>query len=144
MLANRHLRNRCLLSARPAFSTLLLGVTTGCMTVQPVLAPGPFISGKHPGVVYVLDKDSSLLAIVQPRLQGDSVVGLLPGYSEPVGVALPEVRQVLARQPDHTRSTLLAVGVASVAGLIAYAVLHAKGSSAVCSNPEPPYTTCTN
>ena len=109
---------------------------SGCTAVRPVQAPVQFIPEKRPHVVYIVDKAGRVYTIVQPSVQGDSVVGSSARLDKRVGVALPGVRQVLAPQPAHARTVLLVVLLGAGAGGGIYAAIHA-GTSNACLAPEP-------
>lgn len=126
-----------MLRARGVPAVLLLGAVTGCTTMQPVLAPAPFIAQKQPQVVYVQYQDGSILPIGLPKIQGDSVVGLLlPAASEHVAVALPDARQILARQRDGKRTRWLFAGLAVASGTLVYLVTHSGSSGCFPKGPE--------
>ena len=111
-----------------AFTLVALG--PGCTSVRPVTAPAPFIEAKHPGVVFV-DKDDHTYALLEPKVRGDSIIGLTPKYFKPFGIALPTVTEVRAPQPDATRTALLVGGLAGVAGALLYVAGHTS-STPVC------------
>src|SRR6266513_2724058 len=73
---------------RKGVAAALLGAMAGCTAVRPVAAPAPFISAKHPDVVYVWDKQGRVFSIARPVVQGDSVVGVSPRLDKSVGLPL--------------------------------------------------------
>jgi hypothetical protein len=115
---------------RKGVALTLLAVVPGCTSVRPVTAPAPFILTKHPGVVFV-EKDDRTYALLEPKVSGDSIIGLTPKYLKPFGFALPTVREVRAAQPDATRTALLVGGLAGVAGALLYVAGHTS-STPVC------------
>ena len=116
-----------------------MGIIGGCTTVRPLMSPAPFISAKHPNIVYALDKEGRVYVIARPVVQGDSVVGVSPRLDRSVGLPMSSVSRVSAAQVSTGRTVLL-VGLlgASAAGLV-YFASH-SGSSSGCAEPEPPYS----
>ena len=116
---------------RKPVAAALLGAMTGCTAVRPVVAPAPFISSKHPDVIYVWDKQGRVFSIARPVVQGDSVVGVSPRLDKSVGLPLSSVSRVAAAQADHGRTALLAILLGGGAGGLLYALAHA-GTSQPC------------
>jgi hypothetical protein len=121
----------------------------GCATVQPVPNAAQFIDKTHPSVLYITYTDNSSVPVSQPRISGDSLYGTAPGVAgaEPVAVALTDVSQIRAPQPDHKRTALLvvAIGAMTAAGAVTLNQVFGKscGSSAFHSDAsQPPVTTC--
>ena len=110
---------------------LVLFSTLGCATVRPVVDPAQFITQTHPTVLYVTYSDNSSVPVSQPRISGDTLFGTAPGEggSEAVAVALHEVAQIRAPQPDHKKTVMLiaAVGVLTAGGV--YMLTQAFGSN---------------
>jgi len=110
---------------------------TACTSVQPVRTePAPFIAAKHPGVVYVVDKDGRPYTVARPHVEGDSVVGVSPKLDKSVGLPLSSVGSIAAAQPDHTRTALFIVALGAGAGGMGYALAHMGGGNA-CYTPPP-------
>ena len=117
---------------RRIISACLLVTLTACTSVQPIRTePAPFISAKHPQIVYLVDKDGRPYTVENPRVEGDSVIGLSPKKAGIVGLPLSSVGTIAAAQPDHTRTALLIVVLGAGAGGLGYALTHA-GSSDSC------------
>lgn len=89
---------------------VLLGAV-GCASIRPLQDPARFISEASPRTVYVTHKNGALLTITQPRVSGDSLVGIWQGVSEPLALPLDQVQQVEAMQRDKTRTRFLIAGV---------------------------------
>jgi hypothetical protein len=103
-----------------------------CASVQPVREPARFIAETNPKVVYVTHRNRSLIAIGQPRISGDSLLGVWEGSARPVGVPLSQVTSIQARQHNKTRTTLFIVGLTAFTAGTAYAL-------ALAGNGEPKY-----
>ncbi len=118
---------------RRSVAVVLLWAISGCTAVRPVMAPAPFISDKHPRVVYVVDKDGRLFTIAEPRLQGDSVVGVSAQLDHAVGLPLDRVQQVQASQVSRARTVVLVTVLGAGAIGLAYFAAHAGGGQS-CNN----------
>jgi len=117
--------------ARVSLAVLALFGAVGCATVQPVPNAAQFIDQKHPPVLYVTYTDNSSVPISQPRISGDTLFGTAPGVAgaEPVAVALHEVTEIRARQPDHKKTVLLVVAIGALVGGGAYTLTQVLGSN---------------
>ena len=113
------------------FPAMILLATTGCTTVQPVTAPAPFISARHPSVVYVLDKGGRQYSIVSPALHGDSVVGVTIEKNRSVGVPFSSIDQVSASQVSRGR-TIAFLGLVGVAGGLLVHAAAGAGTALPC------------
>jgi hypothetical protein len=95
-------------------------------------------------VLYVTYTDNSSVPVSQPRISGDSLFGTAPGVagSEAVAVALHDVSEIRAPQPDHKKTVTLivAIGVLTAGG--AYTLTQAFGancgSNGFHPSPEDP------
>jgi hypothetical protein len=118
------------------YQVALAGVLVGaaaCATVQSVREPARFIAETNPAVVYVTHKNRALLTIANPRVSGDTVLGVWEGSSRPIAVALSQVTGVRARQPNRMRTTLLIGGVATFTAVAIYAIAELNsGEPLVC------------
>jgi hypothetical protein len=122
-------------SPRVRAISMALLATTACTSVQPVQEPAPFIAGKRPNTIYVLDNRGRVYTVVKPQVEGDSLVGVSPRMDRPVGMPMSSVIRVMAPQPDQGRTTLMAVVLAAAAGGLVYFAIHASGSSACVVGP---------
>ena len=108
--------------ARVSLAFVLFG-TIGCATVQPVPNPAQYIDQAHPPVLYVTYTDNSSVPVSQPRITGDTLFGTAPGVAgaEAVAVALRDVTEIRAPQPDHQRTVMLvaAIAVGTAGGVFA-------------------------
>jgi hypothetical protein len=119
-------------------TALLASTLIGCATVRTVDRPDAFIASKHPKELWLTRVDGKELLLVQPRIEGNEVVGWARGrVEEQVRVPLSETEYVAARQLSSTR-TALAVGLGVVAGgLFLHAVTRGAGGIPGCGNPFP-------
>ena len=110
---------------------LVLFSGIGCATVQPVPNAAQFIAQTHPPVLYVTYTDNSSVPVSQPRISGDSLFGTAPGVagSEAVAVALHDVTQIRAPQPDHKKTVELIVAIAALTAGGVYSLTQAFGSN---------------
>jgi hypothetical protein len=122
---------------RVPLAALILGAV-GCTVVRPVSQPAQYIPQNNPDVVVVVYKDRSQVPVVQPRMNGDTLVGTWAGLGEPVVVPMDQVERIEARQKDKKRTTLLIAGVtaATVAGVWAFTQLI--GNSKACDYTYQP------
>jgi hypothetical protein len=137
------------MSLARASLALVLFSTIGCATVQPVPNPAQFIAQKHPPVLYVTYTDNSSVPVSQPHINGDTLYGTAPGVagSEAVAVALHDVSEIRAPQPDHKRTVLLIVAIGALTAGGAYTLTQVFGancgSSAFHSEASaPPVVSC--
>ena len=101
---------------RKAIAAMLVGSAIGCASVQPVRHPDQFIPAKRPKQLWVTQTDGKEWWLVNPRVNGDEVVGWARGRNErEVSVPLADAQLVQARQIDRGK-TALAAGFALVAG----------------------------
>jgi hypothetical protein len=116
--------------ARVSLAFVLFGAI-GCATVQPVPNPAQYIDKAHPPVLYVTYTDNSSVPVSQPRISGDTLFGTAPGVAgaEAVAVALHDVTEIRAPQPDHKRTVMLVVAIAVGTAGGAYALTQAFGSN---------------
>ena len=129
--------------ARVSLAFALFG-TIGCATVQPVPNPAQFIVQNHPSVLYVTYTDNSSVPVSQPRISGDTLFGTAPGVAgaEGVAVALHDVSEIRAPQPDHKRTVALIVAIGALTAGGAYTLTQAFGgncgSNSFHGTPEDP------
>src|SRR6266404_6361542 len=116
--------------ARVSLLLALFGAV-GCATVQPVPNAAQFIDQKHPAVLYVTYTDNSSVPVSQPRISGDTLFGTAPGVAgaEPVAVALHDVSEIRAPQPDHKRTLMLVVAIGALTAGGAFALTQAFGGN---------------
>ena len=99
----------------------VLALTVGCARMREVFEPAQFIAAKRPPVVVVMQRSRAVVAIVNPRVSGDSVLGTVAGETRPIAVPFSDVHSVSAVRLDGVRTMLFAVGVTATASLVAYA-----------------------
>jgi hypothetical protein len=116
--------------ARVSLAFVLFG-TIGCATVQPVPNPAQYIDKAHPAVLYVTYTDNSSVPVSQPRISGDTLFGTAPGVAgaEAVAVALHDVTEIRAPQPDHKKTVMLVVAIGALTAGGAYAITQAFGKN---------------
>jgi hypothetical protein len=100
----------------PSLAALIGSVA--CTTLQPVSDPARYIAEVHPKVLYVTHASGAVVAVAQPRVSGDSLVGTREGLTSPVAVPLTEVERVEAMQRDKKRTTLVVVGLTTVTVMV--------------------------
>jgi len=101
---------------RKALAAVLVGSVIGCASIQPVQRPDQCIAAKRPKQLWVTQADGKEWWLVNPRVNGDEVVGWARGRNErEVSVPLAGAQLVQARQIDRGK-TALAAGFALVAG----------------------------
>jgi len=104
----------------------------GCMTVRPVLAPTSFIPQRSPELVWVTHESGEVIPIARPSIRGDTLHGHWVGTSEPVTVALPQVRAIYARQPARARTAFFIAGAGALVGFIAWRASQIGGPPSGC------------
>jgi len=114
--------------SRLALVALILS-SAGCATLQPVRDPATFISQTNPQVVYATHKNGSVLAVAQPRVSGDSLLGTWQGLARPLGLPLTHVQRIEAVQRDKKRTTLVIAGAAALTATLGYLLVQARGGS---------------
>jgi hypothetical protein len=104
---------------RRVTAAAICAASAGCMSVQPVWEPAPFMTpaGRSARVVYVTHQSGAVLAIVNPRVSGDSVYGTLRGEDRPVAVQLSEVSSIATSRLNGKRTAMLVGAVTAVSGL---------------------------
>ena len=110
-------------SARLFFFTLVLNAL-GCATLQPVRDPHRFIAETHPKLVYVHHQGGAVLAVTQPRMAGDTLVGVREGVSRELALPLSSIEQITAVQPNKKRTTMLIAGATVVTGAIGFMLIQ--------------------
>jgi hypothetical protein len=103
--------------------------SAGCATLQPVRDPAAFISQTNPQVVFATHKNGAVLAVAQPRLRGDTLLGMRQGLSLPVALPLSQVHSIQAIQRDKKRTTVLIAGAAALTATLGYLLVQARGGS---------------
>ena len=120
-------------------AVLFAFAAAGCHSLQPV--PVHYISETSPAVVYVADGFGVVTTITNPRLSGDTVIGMVPGGNTPVALPLREVQRVSTVRLNRARTALLVGGIAAAGTFMAYAVLSNSGgrSDFTCDYNNPSY-----
>lgn len=104
-------------------AAVTLVATTACVGLQPVWDPARFIAETKPPVVYVMKGREAVLTITNPRVTGDTVLGTLPGESEPVVLPLSAVQNIGTVRFSGARTAMLVGGLVALGGLATFAVL---------------------
>lgn len=115
------------MKVRRVTAAVILASSVACSRVREVFEPARFIAEKNPPVVYVTQRSNTVVAIANPRISGDTVLGTLPGESGPVAVPFSQVHSVAAVRFDGARTALLAAGVTLASALSAYAFFGTAG-----------------
>src|SRR3989442_1238250 len=87
----------------------------GCTSVRDV-QPAQFIPQHAPALVWVTTTNSALVAVAQPRIDGDTLRGLWIGSRQPFAIPLNGVQTVHARASSPVRTALLVGSVGLVGG----------------------------
>jgi len=124
---------------------LLLAVSfslSACMTPpRPLASPRDFIPTNHPEVVWI-DTQGKTLIVLDPRIEGEALVGTAPNGEDAVSYPLTTVTQIRARQKDKGKTTAFVVGMSAVgvAGIafIATNLGSGKGTDSDTSMPTNP------
>lgn len=99
----------------------------GCATLQPVSDPAAFISATNPQVVYATHNSGSVVAVAQPRISGDTLLGVRQGLSRPVALPLSHLRRIQAVQRDRTRTTVTVAGITTITAVVGFLLLQKTG-----------------
>ena len=102
-------------------ATLTLALTVACSSIQPV--PLEFISEVKPATVDVYTGYGQHVAVDNPQLVGDSVVGT-DGSLKQVAVPVERIEQISARRFSSSRTVMLVGSLAVLAALSTYMVLN--------------------
>lgn len=111
----------------PVLAILL--VTAGCASLQLVNDPARYILESRPEVVFATHKNGSVLAVAQPRVSGDSLLGTRQGLALPLALPLSHFQRIEAVQRDKKRTTAVIVGVTAVGATLGYLLLQKVGGS---------------
>jgi hypothetical protein len=128
---------------RSRWSVLVFSLAlTACMTPPRRLAsPREFIPANRPEVVWI-DRDGKTFLVLDPRIDGEALVGTAENGEDLVSYPLSSLTEVRARQKDKAKTTAFIVGMSSlgVAGLVAAIsqVGKGEGSTADTSMPTNP------
>ncbi len=115
---------------------------TACMTPpRPLASPRDFIPANHPEVVWI-DTQGKTLIVLDPRIEGESLVGVAANGEDAVNYPLASLTEIRARQKDKTKTTAFIVGIGAlgVGGLVFAAsnLGKGKGTDADTSMPTNP------
>jgi len=117
------------LSAR--FSLIVLAASVGCRTVVPVAAPREFVSLKQPHIVWLTESRDSVMRMTNPRLSGDTIIGLVNGKT--TAVPLSQVTNVRAARISTAKTiALAAAGATAVAAVVWYRYFRDSGVDTRC------------
>jgi hypothetical protein len=114
-----------------------LAGSAACSSLQPVGDPARFISEAHPKVLYATHNSGAVVAVAEPRVSGDTLLGTREGLSHPVALPLSQVQRVEALQRDKKRTTLMIVGVTAVTATLGILLAQAGGGES-CDYSLPP------
>jgi hypothetical protein len=103
-----------------AVASALLPLLAACRSVQPV--PLNFIAETKPAVVYLSNQYGVTREVWNPRVSGDTILGMTGGNKE-IAVPLSQVERVAAERPNRAHTVLLVGGIAVFAGLMTYTVV---------------------
>lgn len=108
---------------RSVTTATILAATAACSSVRPLYQPARFITEKSPPVVYVVRQNGAVVAIANPRVSGDSVLGVGWDSNRSVAVPMSQVHSIAAARFDGFRTALLVGGVTLASTIAAYAIL---------------------
>jgi len=112
------MKTRCTVR-QGALAALISASGMACTTVRQV-KPVEYIPQHGPEIVWVTGADSSVVAIVAPRVLDDTLSGTLRGTQDTVRLALADVRAVTAKVPDHAKTAIVVVGLGTLATVALY------------------------
>lgn len=101
--------------------TFALALTLGCSSIQPV--PLEFISEVKPATVDVYTGYGRHVAVDNPQIVGDSVVGT-DGSLKQVAVPVERIEQISARRFSSSRTVMLVGSLTVLAALSTYMILN--------------------
>jgi hypothetical protein len=117
---------------RLAIAGLLLS-SAGCATLQPVRDPAKFIAETNPKVLHVLHKNGAVVDVAEPRMQGDTLLGVRQGMSRQLVLPMSHIQRVEAVQPNKKRTILTIAGATVVGATLGYLLAQrATGDAPVC------------
>jgi hypothetical protein len=115
-----------------ATAAVLLVAQGACTSVR-VVTPG-FVASESPNEIWVTRSTGAELQLFAPRVEGDSIFGLVPPNEE-ISVPIGSLTQVKARRVDGTKTLLFGLGVATVAGVLGYFAFKNDGRDTNCFTP---------
>ncbi|HUL03712.1 MAG TPA: hypothetical protein VLV16_10835 [Gemmatimonadales bacterium] len=114
---------------RPSvLAALICAGGIACTTVRQV-RPAEYIPQHGPDIIWVTGEDSTIVPIVAPHVDDDTLRGTLRGTDDTVHLALTNIRTVTAKVPDHRKTAFLVVGLGTVGGLMLYEFSISKQGS---------------
>src|SRR5437016_2437325 len=115
---------------RKKVATIILTTLTACTAIGPVANPSEFIPIRRPREIWLTQNDGTVLHMYQPRIMGDSILGVVRGEGER-RIARNDIQQVVAAvpSPDKTRLAIILGGVLG---------LGAIGAALVIASNQPP------
>jgi len=123
---------------RWSFLVVSLGLTA-CMTPpRPLASPRDYIPANRPEFVEI-DREGKTYLVLDPRIEGEALVGTAPNGEDRVTYPLSSLTQVRARQKDKAKTTAFIVGLTSlgVAGLVAAVTQIGKGEGSTADTSMP-------
>jgi len=113
--------------------SMLRGLTVGvaltgvaCTSVQRV-QPSQFVPKNHPAVMTVTTRDSEETKVVSPRIDGDTLRGVVAGLGERVAIPVDQISKAWAQAPNHTLTALVAAtSVLAAGGIVFYYANHSS------------------
>jgi hypothetical protein len=111
-----------------ALAGLLL--TIGC-TTRYSIQPAHLSPTNRPDRVWVTRTDESTLAVDQPRVNGDSLFGIVDGTPERISLA--DVRGLRAERVSLTRTAGLLVAMSGVTAAVVYYAVTRDVGQRVCN-----------
>ncbi len=106
-----------------------------CTSVRSV-QPAQFIPQHAPALVWVTTTSSALVAVAQPRIDGDTLRGMWAGSQRPVAIPLNGVQSMQAKAPSNVRTAILVGTLGLVAGGTIWSMIQ--------KNSGPGGTGCTD
>jgi hypothetical protein len=108
---------------------------------RPLPSPREYIPKNNPEVVWV-DQQGKTLIVLDPRIEGDALVGTAPNGEDAVSYPLTSLSEIRARQKDKGKTTAFVVGLGAV-GVAGIAFMAAnlgsgKGTDSDTSMPTNP------
>ena len=93
-----------------------------------VVQPAQVIPYQHLADVWVKEADGEVVDVRRPRIDGDTLKGVVAQLGEPYAVALKDIVTVKAQEPDKTKTWIAVVGGVALGGIGLYALTQSTAS----------------
>jgi hypothetical protein len=101
------------------------------MSLQPVSEPARFITETKPEMVYVTQGTGAIVEVMNPRMNGDTLVGTRLGASRnPVILPWRYVQRVSTMRRSKSRTMMLIAGITVASAVSVYAFTQSQNGHA--------------